>query len=139
VDRTIDLLTSSDCDFRTFTHRDRELEMAQLPSETRFVPVGRRISLTSTGMRHLANQPRFAGLVLLIALLPACQSDQMDAATPCRDFLQATRDDQDAAIARVADEFGTGNALTPLGRPNIDYVCSMDQDRTLGQAVQMTG
>ncbi|HMS71741.1 MAG TPA: hypothetical protein PKB03_01785 [Baekduia sp.] len=63
----------------------------------------------------------------------------MNADTTCRDFLQASADEQNKAIAQVADELGTQNALTPLGRPNIDYLCSNDQDRTLGQAVKMTG
>lgn len=63
----------------------------------------------------------------------------MNADTTCRDFLQATRDDQNAAIARVADEVGARDALTPLGRPNIDYLCSQDQDLTLGDAVESTG
>lgn len=64
---------------------------------------------------------------------------EMNAETSCRDFLQAPLDEQNAAIARVADELGAKNALTPLGRPNIDYLCSRDQDRTLGDAVEGTG
>lgn len=63
----------------------------------------------------------------------------MNADTSCREFLQATPQDQNAAVARVADELGAKDALTPLGRPNIDYVCAGDQDRTLGEAVRLTG
>ena len=55
------------------------------------------------------------------------------------EFLQAAPQDQNSAIARVADDLGTQNALTPLGRPNIDYQCSRDQDLTLGEAVRRTG
>jgi len=73
------------------------------------------------------------------ALAAACGVNEMGAETSCRDFLQAPADEQNAAIARVADEQGTNNALTPLGRPNIDYLCSGDQDRTLGDAVRLTG
>jgi hypothetical protein len=65
--------------------------------------------------------------------------EEMNADTTCRDFLQASYEDQNAAIARVADELGTENSLTPLGRPNIDYLCTGDQDRTLGEAVKATG
>lgn len=63
----------------------------------------------------------------------------MDADTSCRDFLQAAGDDQNSAIARIADDIGARNALTPLGRPNIDYLCSNNQDRTLGEVVKATG
>lgn len=73
-------------------------------------------------------------------MLAGCSAtDSMNADTACRDFLQATVQDQNAALAQVADELGARDALTPLGRPNIDYLCSRDQDRTLGEVVEMTG
>lgn len=80
--------------------------------------------------------------VLALAVLPVvtgCGTEDMNANTKCRDFLQATTDEQNAAIARVADSLGATDALTPLGRPNINYLCSQDQDRTLGDAVKGTG
>ncbi len=85
-----------------------------------------------------------AGLTSLVLVgavtVSGCSAtDSMNADTACRDFLQASIEDQNAAIAQVADELGTRSALTPLGRPNIDYLCSRDQDRTLGEAVEMTG
>ncbi|HEX2419539.1 MAG TPA: hypothetical protein VHJ83_15675 [Micromonosporaceae bacterium] len=64
---------------------------------------------------------------------------EMTASTSCREFLQQPRNVQDAAIARISDELGTREAMTPLGRPNIDYLCSQDQDLTLGEAIRMTG
>jgi len=72
-------------------------------------------------------------------MIGACGAKDMNADTPCREFLQAAPEDQNAAIASVADELGTSNALTPLGRPNIDYQCSRNQDLTLGEAVRRTG
>jgi len=75
----------------------------------------------------------------LVAVAGCSATDSMDANTACRDFLQAPLEDQNAAIAQVSDDLGTRNALTPLGRPNIDYLCSRDQDRTLGEVVERTG
>ncbi len=79
------------------------------------------------------------GVVVAVTVALSGCGEEMNADTTCRDFLQASADEQNKAIAQVADELGTQNALTPLGRPNIDYLCSNDQDRTLGQAVKMTG
>lgn len=79
-------------------------------------------------------------LLIGVALLTAgCTAEEMNADTACRDFLQAPIDEQNAAVARVADNLGADDAMTPLGRPNIDYICSQDQDRTLGEAVEATG
>lgn len=80
---------------------------------------------------------------LLLATAPAlvgCSlTEEMNADTRCREFLQAPAEEQNAAVARVSDELGTRNGLTPLGRPNINYLCSRDQDRTLGEVVKATG
>lgn len=63
----------------------------------------------------------------------------MDAQTTCRDFMQAAPADQDAAVDQVASEAGAANAVTPLGRPNVDYLCTQDPEMTLGEAVELTG
>jgi hypothetical protein len=78
-------------------------------------------------------------LVASPVMIGCASSEELSTGTSCRDFLQAPVAEQNAAIARVADELGTRNALTPLGRPNIDYLCSTDQDRTLGEVVEATG
>lgn len=83
-----------------------------------------------------------AGVLLIGLAATGCgidESEEMNADTECREFLQAPRDEQDAAIARVSDDIDARNALTPLGRPNIDYLCSQDQDKTLGKVVEQTG
>lgn len=80
------------------------------------------------------------GLVAVVAWgLAACGADPMSADTSCRQFLQAPADERDAAVARVSDEVGAQMAVTPLGRPNIEFLCSQDQDGTLGDAVRNTG
>lgn len=78
-------------------------------------------------------------VVAAAVAVAGCGTEEMDANTSCREFLQASPEEQNAAIARVSDALGTKNGLTPLGRPNISYLCARDQDRTLGQAVRRTG
>jgi hypothetical protein len=79
--------------------------------------------------------------VVLLAVSPglsACGAS-LSANSTCRDFLQATPQDQDAAVSQVASDLRAGNALTPLGRPNIDYLCANDPTMTLGAAVKSSG
>lgn len=78
-------------------------------------------------------------MLLSVLCLGGCGAGQMNADTTCREFLQAPLDEQNAAVARVADEVGAQDAVTPLGRPNVDYLCAQDQDMTLGEAVRQTG
>lgn len=73
------------------------------------------------------------------ALMGCAATEQIGADTSCREFLQADSEEQNSALARVADEKGAKNTLTPLGRPNINYLCSRDQDRTVGEVVESTG
>ena len=61
------------------------------------------------------------------------------ASTKCSDFLHAPLADQDAAVSQVASDLGAANAVTPLGRPNINYLCASEPDMTLEDAVRHTG
>ena len=64
---------------------------------------------------------------------------RLDARSSCRDFMDASSEDQDRAVSRLAVEFRAPDAVTPLGRPNVDYLCAANPDRTLGDAVRATG
>jgi hypothetical protein len=83
-----------------------------------------------------------SGLVLVAAsglLLSGCGGDQLDADSSCEDYLKASPADQDQAVQDVAADVGAANAVTPLGRPNIDFLCVQAPDMTLGEAVERTG
>jgi Cyclophilin type peptidyl-prolyl cis-trans isomerase/CLD len=83
--------------------------------------------------------PMFAAVLLAaISMLSGCGTT-LDASTSCRDFLHAPSQDQDAAVSKVASDLRVGSALTPLGRPNIDYLCANNPEMSLGAAVQSTG
>jgi hypothetical protein len=68
-----------------------------------------------------------------------CGGSTLDQTSSCREFLQADRAEQDKAVARVAEELNVKRVLSPLVRPNIDYICGNDPDETLGGAVQGSG
>lgn len=77
-----------------------------------------------------------AGLVIIA--VSGC-GNSLDASSSCKDFLNASRQDQDAAVNKVASDKRAGSAVTPLGRPNINYLCANSPDMTLGDAVSRTG
>jgi hypothetical protein len=83
--------------------------------------------------------PMFAVVFGAASLVLSACGNSLDASTTCRDFLQAPPQDQDAAVSKVASDLHAGNALTPLGRPNIDYLCANSPTMTLGAAVKSTG
>jgi hypothetical protein len=79
-----------------------------------------------------------AALVAAAVPMAGC-GKSLDANTSCASFLKASPKDQDAAVSKVAAQLHAGESLTPLGRPNISYICANEPDKTLGDAVRITG
>lgn len=79
------------------------------------------------------------GVALLSAsaLLAGC-GNGLTAQSSCKDFMAAGIDEQNTAIAQIAVDEHSPDAVTPLGRPNIDYLCAQDGSMTLGRAVALT-
>jgi hypothetical protein len=71
--------------------------------------------------------------------LAGCASTSMSANTSCSDFLHATQAAQDVAVSSIASDLHAANAVTPLGRPNINYICASSPETTLGEAIRQTG
>jgi hypothetical protein len=44
----------------------------------------------------------------------------------------ASPEDQAQAISKLSSEFETPETATPLGAPNVSYVCSQEPEETLG-------
>jgi hypothetical protein len=78
-----------------------------------------------------------ASLLSLMGLV-GC-GKELTASSTCSDFLSTSPQDQDAAVRKVAARYHAGNALTPVGRPNIDYLCGNHPKMTLGTAIRDTG
>lgn len=71
--------------------------------------------------------------------MSSCGGSSIDANTKCSDFLKASIEDQDNAVSKVASDLQASAAVTPLGRPNINSICAKAPERTLGEAVKLTG
>ena len=78
-------------------------------------------------------------LTIAAPVLAACGGSGLSANSSCREFLNASPQDQDAAVSRLAGQLHAPEADTPLGRPNINAICSVEPNMTLGQAVSRQG
>jgi hypothetical protein len=81
----------------------------------------------------------FVALSIAPGLLTSGCGKQLTATSTCSDLLAMSPQDQDAAIRKIAAQYHAGNALTPLGRPNIEYLCGKHPKMTLGTAIRDTG
>lgn len=97
-------------------------------------PIRARLRATAYGATACA-----AAASLALASTGCAIGNQLDADSSCKDFLNASAQDQDEAVNKVAADMHAGNAVTPLGRPNISYICANNPDTTLGEAVKATG
>jgi hypothetical protein len=74
-----------------------------------------------------------------LAFVFGCGGSSLAASSSCHDFLNASQQEQDEAVSRLAGALHAPNADTPLGRPNINYLCAGNPQMTLGEAVSHTG
>lgn len=59
----------------------------------------------------------------------------IDANTTCREFMQQSASVRDDAVTRIGAERGNSMVVTPLGRPNVEFLCAQAPDWTLGQVI----
>jgi hypothetical protein len=76
---------------------------------------------------------------LAVGLLTGCGGGGLSANSSCQDFMNASPQDQDQAVSQLASQLHAPDAVTPLGRPNIDYLCTNEPNDTLGWAISHTG
>lgn len=73
-----------------------------------------------------------------VVLLIGC-GGSLGANSSCRDYMDASRSAQNDAVSKLAGELNAPSAVTPLGRPNIDYLCAGHPEWTLGDVVRRSG
>ncbi len=80
-----------------------------------------------------------AGLLLAaVTLGTAGCGNQITADTTCKEFMQQSASVRDDAVNRVGAERGNSMAVTPLGRPNVEYLCAQQPDWTLGHVIDLS-
>jgi hypothetical protein len=65
-------------------------------------------------------------------------SHSLTAQSSCKDFLNASQSDQIQAIDKIAAQEDAPDATTPLGMPNISYLCTGSPNQTLGWAIEQS-
>lgn len=103
--------------------------------------VNRVVEAINKGMWRIGfNVLLTLGLALVaLTALTSCGGAGLSADSSCKDFLNASVEDQDQAVSSIAGDLEAANAVTPLGRPNVNYLCANDPDKTLGEAIEATG
>jgi hypothetical protein len=67
-----------------------------------------------------------------------CGGGGLSASSSCEEFLAASPEDQQQTISKLSSEFDTPELTTPLGEPNVAYVCASSPDMTLEEVFQRT-
>jgi hypothetical protein len=82
----------------------------------------------------MKRQPGVFVVVLLAALtvlVVGCGSSSLAAGSTCEDFMSASPEEQAEVISKLSSDFDTPETATPLGSPNVAYVCSSEPEMTL--------
>lgn len=81
-----------------------------------------------------------AALAAVLCLSAGCAGTPAipDANTPCSEFMKLDQSTRDQAVNTVATQLGNPDAVTPLGRPNVEYLCAQDPSLTLGKVIDLS-
>jgi hypothetical protein len=83
-------------------------------------------------MRPLA---RMVALVLVVGIASAlgagCGGGGLSASSTCKDFSEASLEEQHDVISSLSSKFDTPDYTTPLGEPEVGYYCANSPDTTL--------
>lgn len=77
-------------------------------------------------------------IVAVTIFLLGCGGGGLSASSSCEDFLAASPEDQQQTISKLSSEFETPELTTPLGEPNVGYVCASSPEMTLEEVFQRT-
>lgn len=83
---------------------------------------------------------RMAARAVLVAVLSlslfgftSCGADHLSGSSTCKDFMNASADEQNRVIDSLAQKYNKPDLTTPLGRPEVPYECSGNPSETLDQ------
>jgi hypothetical protein len=83
-------------------------------------------------MSRFALVPTVAVAVMFLG----CGGGGLSASSSCGDFLAASPEDQTQTISQLSSQFDTPELTTPLGEPNVAYVCSSSPEMSLEEVFQ---
>jgi hypothetical protein len=108
------------------------------------------VAAKGTETLHVAHLPRMISQrgtwrpLIIVAMFGALTagltgcSHSLTAQSSCSDFLNVSQSDQIQAIDKIAAQEDAPDATTPLGMPNISYLCTGSPNQTLGWAIEQS-
>lgn len=83
----------------------------------------------------LSRLPMVVALAGALSLLGACTSNQINADTLCRDYLQVSMAEREHAVQRIAVDLEVSGAGHPFLVLNVDTHCGSQLDTPVGDIV----
>jgi hypothetical protein len=73
------------------------------------------------------------GAVLAAVSLSSCGAGGLSASSTCQDFMNASAQNQQSIIDKLASQYNKPDYTSPLGAPEVPFYCSSHPTVTLGQ------
>jgi hypothetical protein len=71
------------------------------------------------------------GMVLVSCAIVGCGGGGLSASSSCKDFAEASLEEQHEAISSLSSKYDTPDYTTPIGEPEIGYYCASSPETTL--------
>ncbi len=86
---------------------------------------------------------RWTGVVLVVLVMAltvgaiaGCGGGSLSASSTCKDFSEASPEEQHEVISSLSSKYDTPDYTTPLGEPEVGYYCASSPETTLEQFFQ---
>jgi hypothetical protein len=89
-------------------------------------------------MRKRLVATALVGLVVVFSafVVSGCGGGDLSASSSCKDFSEASIEEQSNVISSLSSKFGTPDYTTPLGEPEVGYYCASSPETTLEEFFQ---
>lgn len=71
--------------------------------------------------------------IALVAITAAGCGGGLSASSSCKDFSEASPQEQTEAISSLSSKYNTPDYTSPLGEPEVGYYCASSPETTLGE------
>lgn len=85
-------------------------------------------------VRVVARMTVVGALGLALSGFTGCSdTHHLSGSSTCKDFMNASSDEQNTVIDSLAQKYNKPDLATPLGRPEVPYECAGNPNETLDQ------
>ena len=76
------------------------------------------------------------GIALMACAIAGCGSGGLSASSTCKDFAEASPEEQSEVISSLSSKYDTPDYTSPLGEPEVGYYCAGNPETTLEEFFQ---